>query len=692
MENTVWLQKSKKRIFFDMHLPDWPEKGVASNFDVDYLSKKFCDCGADSVVLYAKCQYGNFYYDTKIGHKHRGLGELDLFGSLSKCLIQNGINVIAYYSVAWDQYLGTTNPDWQVESYEGIKGNSLYRWKTLCINSPYRNLIFEHLSELFNNYHFNGLWLDMTIVGTERCYCKYCRQKYLREKNEEMPSPNSEKFPGLIKWQYDYVEEFYKEIRSLCKSLNKEVAICNNYWGYPYSVEGMSGRAIGSLNSADYVTGEAYSDWTGLNAQSFFSKFLRGASYNRPFEVLIGRFLNTWDFTYKSPAQMELETATIIANGGTVTIDDEPFYDGSIDEELYEKTIKEVFDQVDRRKEYFQAQPVKYAAIYYSQYTKDISRNDNDSFIKDIAGSFKLLRDAHVPFDFIFDENLPELTGYALLILPNVKIIPEHNLVKIKDFIMNGGTVISFGNFGQGIQPGKTAAENDLIKKVFGVKSTDISDYSISYYMFNNRPCLVEGRYVKYSTDSEWEAYDEIIDPICETSREEFFHNHLPAPYKPSGEHAFIKRDLGKGKIILFPQLLSAQYARKTQTQIIDIVTYCINKYAKKAPINFVCPKRVDVSVMETDDKFVIHFINPNPGLSVCCGLMETFESDYKRTFEYMDEIIPVYNIGIELEGKYTRAYTVDKPDNFSIEIGKNKTKFVIKALEIWETIVISKF
>jgi hypothetical protein len=78
------------------------------------------------------------------------------------------------------------------------------------------------------------------------------------------------------------------------------------------------------LRSADFVTGEAYSDWTGLNAPGFFSKFLRGVSFGRPYEVLIGRFLNTWDFTYKSPVQMEFETATIISNGGTVTVDDEP--------------------------------------------------------------------------------------------------------------------------------------------------------------------------------------------------------------------------------------------------------------------------------------------------------------------------------------------------------------------------------
>src|SRR3972149_3726805 len=180
-----WINSSKKRIFFDMHLPDWQEKGVASNFDVNNIATKFKNCGADSVVLFAKCQYGNFYYNSKIGHKHSGLGNLDLFGSLSKQLNKNGIKVIAYYSVAWDQYLGTNNPEWLVQSYEGTKGNPMYRWKTLCINSTYRDKVFEHIFELIQDYHPDGLWLDMTIVGKNRCYCNYCKEKYYLDTGDE---------------------------------------------------------------------------------------------------------------------------------------------------------------------------------------------------------------------------------------------------------------------------------------------------------------------------------------------------------------------------------------------------------------------------------------------------------------------------------------------------------------------------
>ena len=74
-----WFVTDRTRIFFDMHLPDWPDKGVASAIDPKALAQEFANVGADSVVFYAKCQYGNFYYRTGLGHLHSGLNGRDLF-------------------------------------------------------------------------------------------------------------------------------------------------------------------------------------------------------------------------------------------------------------------------------------------------------------------------------------------------------------------------------------------------------------------------------------------------------------------------------------------------------------------------------------------------------------------------------------------------------------------------------------
>ncbi len=98
-----WLAASKKRIFFDMHLPAWPQMGIAESFDPKALADAIIESGADSAVLFAKCQYGNFYTRIPGERLHPGLGEVDLLDEVSSRLRGHGVRSIAYYSVSWDE-------------------------------------------------------------------------------------------------------------------------------------------------------------------------------------------------------------------------------------------------------------------------------------------------------------------------------------------------------------------------------------------------------------------------------------------------------------------------------------------------------------------------------------------------------------------------------------------------------------
>jgi putative glycosyl hydrolase-like family 6 (GHL6) protein len=98
------------------------------------------------VVFYAKCQYGNSYYRSRNGHLHSGLNGGDLFREFAEAAHARGIRVIAYYSASWDTRIAQTHPEWLTLDRFGKV--SVARWPTLCLNSPYRKLIFEHLDEI----------------------------------------------------------------------------------------------------------------------------------------------------------------------------------------------------------------------------------------------------------------------------------------------------------------------------------------------------------------------------------------------------------------------------------------------------------------------------------------------------------------------------------------------------------------
>lgn len=709
MRTTEWLAKSRNRVFLDMHFPDWDGKGICSNFDTDDIVETFSRSHVDSVILYAKCQYGNFYYNAKkLGHKHSGLGEQDLFNELTQKAHEKGIKVIAYYSVSWDEHVSARHPEWLVTGPDGIKDNlDEYRWSTLCINSPYRMLVFEHLREIAAATGTDGFWLDMTIIGKNRCHCSFCKEKFFNRYGMHIPKDNTVAgWDTFQKWRYDYIEEFYSQAIDVIKSVDENIVVANNYWGYPYQSGSMGSRAVGALKRADFSTGEAYTDWTGLNAPGIFSKYLRGAGNNKPFEVLIGRFYNTWDYTVKSKNQLAYEAYTVIANGGTVTLDDEPYHDGTLEKETYEY-LKDIFNVINVRSEALNgAVPVKYAAILHSQATKDYLNNYGEaSFIPPIAGAYKVFRDLHIPIGFLFDESLTEdtLTGYKVLILPDVGCLSTEHCGVIRNFVAGGGTLISTYKTSLYDQCGVMRDDYGL-KDVMGLNFEGFSNYTLSYFKLKEepsweninirRPYGFNGGYIKANVGGDAKAAAYIVDPICETDGKTFFHNNLPAPHSKTLFPAIVTNKYGEGHSIYFASEIFSAFARKGQREVKNIIRSLLGNRAPRLPVKVECPSSVEVVVNTIGDhKLVVHLINPHMDLPVCYGHMEVFNGYYDRTLECIEDIVKLYNVKASIEipngrgVKSVKAFEGPGIEGFSIDGGY--CTFTIPEINLWQTILI---
>lgn len=696
-----WMKTSNRRIFFDMHFPDWQNKGICENFDPKALAQSFSDSNVDSVIAYAKCQYGNFYYDTAIGHKHSGLGEINLLQELIEECHKYDIKVIAYYSVSWDEWAADMNPEWQVIKSDGTYDTDEFRWKTMCINSPYRLDVKNHIEEITRVCKPDGFWIDMTIIGEDRCYCEHCQKsfeetygiKLIVEDIQQNPT-NRNRF---MQFRYDYIESFYEEIYGLIKSIDPNSQVTNNYWGYPYSTATMGSRACGALKSTDYVTGEAYTDWTGLNAPSFFSKFLRGVSEGKAYETLIGRFYNTWDYTTKPDVQLAMEAYTSVSNGACVTIDDEPFHDGQLDEALYH-SIGEIYGNIKKRENYLGGTHSKYAAILHSQQTKDYYSNYGDlDFVKSVAGSFKMMRDLHMITDFVFDETIDsvDLSSYKLIILSSVAVMSDELIKKLRDYVLDGGVILMNGVNGlYKVNDYECCEDFERFSSIFDIPVNGIGAYSLSYLNGRGlkRPSLVKGKYVNYGLTSEvCEIDGYITEPICETTKDVFFHNNLPAPHKMTDMPSTFVKVLGKGKIIGFSQPVMSHYAKQSQLELRGLVEDLVKLHCDKPKVELSGPSRLDIDVWEKDGDLVIHVLNPNPALSVCCGYMDPFEGAYPRTLEYMDEIIPVYDVALTVGGRIEKEAIcgLSGESDLKVEYSNGQTTIVIEKLMLWESIVI---
>ena len=158
---------------------------------VNFNAKAFVDHlergRINMVALFAKCHFGNAFYNTRVGHKHAGLPQDFLMETATECR-RRGIRTLAYYSLCVDKRSWDANPAWRYVDAEGKQSSEGTFWAGLCMNTPYKDeMVMPQLEEIARDYPVDGFWLDIPViidipsVGRATCYCPSCKRKWQRE-------------------------------------------------------------------------------------------------------------------------------------------------------------------------------------------------------------------------------------------------------------------------------------------------------------------------------------------------------------------------------------------------------------------------------------------------------------------------------------------------------------------------------
>ena len=680
-----WLADSRRRVFFDMHLPSWPGCGIAESFDPAQVAGSIIECGADSAVIFAKCQYGNFYTRVPGEHLHPGLGDLDLLEEVCSRLRRGGVKTLAYYSVSWDERFADEKPEWLAEDAQGVRGRGTPRWRTLCINGPYADVVERHLRALAAK-PVDGFWLDMTIVGDGYCYCPRCRHEFLRENGRPMPAgPADPAYARLLEFRYGIVERFYARMREAVRAAAPQMVFTNNYWGYPWSSAAMGSRALGATAQVDFLTGEAYSDWTGIRSTSMLPIFLRSAAAGRPFEALVGTMTNTWDFTRKPRAYLAWEAFSVFAHGAAVTVDDQPRHTGQFDAGVYSEDLRAIFGDLAALSRTTLGRHARHVSVYHSQRAKDRSRDQRD-FVRDICGAFRLFRDLRLAVDFTFDErgSLPDPAEVPVLALPGATELAAEEWERLEAFARAGGLLVAAGGIGG--EPPVLAALQAL-----GIAPGAASEYTLSYLHLaeaGERDLLVRGRWAALSAAAG--ARGEVIEPLCETGPGRFFHNNLPSPHRPSGVPALVEVPIGAGALAVFPQPLFRHYAKEPSRELRALVGGLAARRAPAPAWSLAIPMRMDFSIVEAGTTSWVHLLNPSIEPSLCCGMMDIYDGAFERSYEYMEEVVPVHDLRILLRGaRVTDVEALREKSRVSARETDSGWEITVEKVALWEVIQV---
>jgi len=575
-----WYETLTPGIHLDYHYPEWDPLFLSEADGADMI-RKMAETNAKMVVVFAKCHYGNAYYNTRVGHKHKNLGDKDLLREWVTEARRQKLTVLVYYSVDRDVWAGKEHSAWRMKDAEGaLVDEDRYppEWAAmgfLCYNSPYRDLVKQQVEEILE-YDIDGFHFDMLWFGHSGkvCYCDYCRPLFKKEYGIEMPNEPvwNDTWRKFLQFRYDSNARFCEELTQVIRRKKPNVSVMYNYHGTPPNSwqEGM--LPVKHRLISDYGTGEGYPMRFGHHYASFMSCFLSNLEPGTPWQGVTSRYTrNMNDKTVRPLADMTYEMMTYLSHGGMPLIVDTPGDDGNtLDPVAYER-MGALFREVKQKSEYFGHEPVRQVGLYFSAKTRDwYGREDPQRYFPSFIGAHRILVESHIPVAFLFDENvtLERLKQFPLIFLANTAIISDTEANLFRRYVDEGGRLLATFDTSRFDEYGKERG-NFALADLFGMRYAGKTEFKGNYFRmpqgFASQGFRPDWDIFLYGPNNVVEAQDgSTYGELKLAFHDRGPHTHVGhapqnSPWKTVGP-ALVRRRFGRGETAYLPFSAEAMY------------------------------------------------------------------------------------------------------------------------------------
>ncbi len=627
-----------RRFLCDWQIPDFLDDVV---LDVDYFLDQAVKAGAQTIEFGLKNAFGNSLFPTKVGKQNKALRE-DYFGEICGKAPDRGLAVVAYYNMLLDDLMGKEHPEWIQQSVNGepLKFES---YDMFCMNSPYREYVFRSLEEIARRYKVSGFMFDIQYWHPNGCYCSYCAERYTGEGGGEF-KPSSF---TLQEWKlFDELRRKWR--REFILTARERLLSADSRYSLTWN---------GSGNFSDDPELEQYVSHYGTEAHppaytacSVKARWL--ASSRKPFSMWMPESIGSWGhFTVTTPKTMIAMCAMTLANGGAVTANHIPMpagdYRGRAFPGVY-AMLSEVMGWVKEHEEYAGGEGIKCVGLLHSVENTVVSKlrslarrgsmaelTDQALGVPNAYAAGQLLEELHVPYEFIHGEegllslSRQELNQFEAIILPNTGFIRDECAEILKQYVKEGGKLLSFYNTGLLDSVGNER-ENFILADVYGADFKGFSDFSVSYVdRFNEEyrkvlpdmPILIKDtgyqtnpvhKSLNCNVRGNGEVLASFTDPVLEADWEKgyhIYHDHAP-PGKITDKPAIIRNRYGKGESIYFAFPLLQAFAFLPNPWLRNIVGKSLEFLNVPGRISIEGAVSVKAYLRIRNGKLYLHLIN----------------------------------------------------------------------------------
>lgn len=457
-----WYQGIYRRQLVDMHVND-DDPLYLSGFRAEDYFRALKKAEIRSPMIYLQSHTGLCNYPTKVAKTHAAMtGTNNGIRRLISLCLEDGMKVVGYYSLIFNNFAADTHPDWEMKDADGKTWRDHGERYGLCCpnNGEYRLFLTENLRELAGYFpRTHGMFYDMPYWEIT-CHCDACRKRFREETGRELPEKEDWQDPAwllFVRKRQDWMGEFARFVRRLSLTLMPESTVELNF-SAAIGCEWLGGSTEDINAACEFTGGDLYGD---LYNHSFSAKYYYGVTRNQPFEYMTCRCnASLREHTVTKPQEvLDREILLTCAHHGASMIIDAINPDGTLDERVYEKMGNAFRKQIPY--ENYMDRGTLYAdvAVYFDSRTQFRDR-ECATFNKLCAiNAHRTLVENHIPVAIVANGNMDRLQDYRMIVAPCLQDFENDEPMKFIEYVENGGVLYLSGK-----------SDKRLIEKFFGAE------------------------------------------------------------------------------------------------------------------------------------------------------------------------------------------------------------------------------
>ena len=588
-------------------------------------------------------------------------GQKVTFSSLPEYLTEahkKNIRVVIYFNVhAIEISYARQHPEWQQIKTDGKPIEDVYSVdSSFCINSPWREEVFQTLRKLAT-FDIDGIFYDGPIFFSATCYCDHCRKLYSEKYSSVLPSKtefsakrDDINWSNLLEFQSDSIARFLRDSNRILKAANPQILFyMNGNTLAPSWPTGRDNRKI--IAESDILGAEGGFLYAELSEPIYkpgaVAKLLETQAEGKPTVVFDAAKQGPWTFSKLPAGEISILYSQTITYQGNVWLA------VSINPSQHKKEM----DVIRKYNRFIKNNPGLFnrthslariallwpqeAGNFYSgssvpltDFTREMKTEQAGNLEEEFYGFYDGLSREHFPFDVIDEEALKkDLTKYDLIVLPNATCLKKEAAGRIRDFVKNGGNIISSFETSFYNESGKKL-EDPLLSDLFGLKEAgDVFgplawDYvtpgdngNFSLKEINQQYINAPAYGLKVKTASTVPLY---------------FCKPLPGSYSGSPELSdfpfIVDNSFGKGRSIYMAGTFGGSLYKFHFPEYYRILSNLVSGLSKPIVRLENVPSSVEVALRKGTNSYFLYLIN--------------FTSEMRRPIQ---KIIPCHDLKIEL-------------------------------------------